>query len=77
MTIADNLDSDAQTVDAGETLSTREKIGYGLGDAGGHCISDLISGFLLFSTPTCSGLARPSSGQCFLFYAYSTPSLTL
>lgn len=51
MTIADNLDTDVQTVDAGETLSTREKIGYGLGDAGGHCISDLISGFLLFSIP--------------------------
>lgn len=48
MTIADNLDTDVQTIDAGETLSTREKIGYGLGDAGGHCISDLISGFLLF-----------------------------
>lgn len=48
MATVDNLDTNVQMVDAGETLSTREKIGYGLGDAGGHCISDLISGFLLF-----------------------------
>lgn len=66
MATVDNLDTNVQMVDAGETLSTREKIGYGLGDAGGHCISDLISGFLLFSTPMCSASARPSSGQCSL-----------
>lgn len=76
MTIADNTDSDAQTVDAGETLSTREKIGYGLGDAGGHCISDLISGFYFFYTDV-FGLSPAIVGAMFLFYAYSTPSLTL
>lgn len=57
MATADNLDTDVRIVDAGETLSTGEKIGYGLGDAGGHCISDLISGFLLFFYTDVFGLS--------------------
>ena len=65
MTIADNLDTDVQTVDAGETLSTREKIGYGLGDAGGHCISDLISDFLLFFYTDVFGLSPAIVGAMF------------
>ncbi|QMA46517.1 MFS transporter [Citrobacter freundii] len=73
MTIADNLDSDAQTVDAGETLSTREKIGY----AGGHCISDLISGFLLFFYTDVFGLSPAIVGAMFfvlrIFDAVSDP----
>lgn len=77
MTIADNLDTDVQTVDAGETLSTREKIGYGLGDAGGHCISDLISGFLLFFYTDVFGLSPAIVGAMFftlrIFDAVSDP----
>lgn len=77
MTIADNLETDAQTVDAGETLSTREKIGYGLGDAGGHCISDLISGFLLFFYTDVFGLSPAIVGAMFfvlrIFDAVSDP----
>ncbi len=77
MTIADNLDTDVQTVDAGETLSTREKIGYGLGDAGGHCISDLISGFLLFFYTDVFGLSPAIVGAMFftlrIFDAISDP----
>lgn len=77
MTIADNLNTDVQTVDAGETLSTREKIGYGLGDAGGHCISDLISGFLLFFYTDVFGLSPAIVGAMFftlrIFDAISDP----
>lgn len=77
MTIADNLDTDVQTIDAGETLSTREKIGYGLGDAGGHCISDLISGFLLFFYTDVFGLSPAIVGAMFfvlrIFDAVSDP----
>ena len=77
MTIADNLDTDVQTVDAGETLSTREKIGYGLGDAGGPCISDLISGFLLFFYTDVFGLSPAIVGAMFftlrIFDAVSDP----
>lgn len=77
MTLADNLDTDVQTVDAGETLSTREKIGYGLGDAGGHCISDLISGFLLFFYTDVFGLSPAIVGAMFftlrIFDAVSDP----
>ena len=65
MATVDNLDSDVQHVDAGETLSTREKIGYGLGDAGGHCISDLISGFLLFFYTDVYGLSPAIVGAMF------------
>ncbi|HIH5002922.1 MFS transporter [Klebsiella oxytoca] len=64
-------------VDAGETLSTREKIGYGLGDAGGHCISDLISGFLLFFYTDVFGLSPAIVGAMFftlrIFDAISDP----
>ncbi len=35
-----------------DALSVREKIGYGLGDAGGTVITCLIMNFLTFSTPT-------------------------
>ena len=77
MTIADNLDTDVQTINAGETLSTREKIGYGLGDAGGHCISDLISGFLLFFYTDVFGLSPAIVGAMFfvlrIFDAVSDP----
>ena len=65
MATADNLDTDVQIVDADETLSTREKIGYGLGDAGGHCISDLISGFLLFFYTDVFGLSPAIVGAMF------------
>ncbi|BBQ82939.1 TPA: MFS transporter [Kluyvera ascorbata] len=77
MTVADNLNTDVQNVDAGETLSTREKIGYGLGDAGGHCISDLISGFLLFFYTDIFGLSPAIVGAMFfvlrIFDAVSDP----
>lgn len=77
MTVADNLNTDVQNVDAGETLSTREKIGYGLGDAGGHCISDLISGFLLFFYTDVFGLSPAIVGAMFfvlrIFDAVSDP----
>lgn len=35
-----------------DALSVREKIGYGLGDAGGTVITCLIMNFLTFSTQT-------------------------
>ena len=66
MAITEGLDTDVQRVDAGETLSTREKIGYGRGDAGGHCISDLISGFLLFFYTDIFGLSPAIVGAMFL-----------
>ncbi|WP_253383124.1 MFS transporter [unidentified bacterial endosymbiont] len=78
MATVDFPESDVQsTADAGETLSTREKIGYGLGDAGGHCISDLISGFLLFFYTDVFGLSPAIVGAMFLilriFDAISDP----
>ena len=77
MTTAHDLDTEMQIVDANETLSTREKIGYGLGDAGGHCISDLISGFLLFFYTDIFGLSPAIVGAMFLilriFDAISDP----
>ncbi|MBG0669035.1 MFS transporter [Enterobacter roggenkampii] len=78
MATVDDLDSDVpRAVDAGETLSTREKIGYGLGDAGGHCISDLISGFLLFFYTDVFGLSPAIVGAMFfvlrIFDAVSDP----
>lgn len=78
MATVDDLDSDVpRAVDAGETLSTREKIGYGLGDAGGHCISDLISGFLLFFYTDVFGLSPAIVGAMFfvlrIFDAASDP----
>ena len=78
MATVDDLDSDVpRAVDAGETLSTREKIGYGLGDAGGHCISDLISGFLLFFYTDVFGLSPATVGAMFfvlrIFDAVSDP----
>ncbi|QMR74499.1 MFS transporter [Enterobacter sp. RHBSTW-00175] len=78
MATVDDLDSDVPSVvDAGETLSTREKIGYGLGDAGGHCISDLISGFLLFFYTDVFGLSPAIVGAMFfvlrIFDAISDP----
>lgn len=39
---------------AGQTLSVREKIGYGLGDAGGTVITCLIMNFLTFFIPMSS-----------------------
>lgn len=78
MATVDDLGSDVpRAVDAGETLSTREKIGYGLGDAGGHCISDLISGFLLFFYTDVFGLSPAIVGAMFfvlrIFDAVSDP----
>jgi len=52
--------------DASDDISTREKIGYGLGDAGGHCISDLISGFLLFFYTDVFGLSPAIVGVMFI-----------
>lgn len=77
MTTIDGLRDEAQPSDASETLSTREKIGYGLGDAGGHCISDLISGFLLFFYTDIFGLSPAIVGAMFIilrvFDAISDP----
>lgn len=57
---------DVAVVDASDDISTREKIGYGLGDAGGHCISDLISGFLLFFYTDIFGLSPAIVGVMFI-----------
>ncbi|MEG1213143.1 MAG: MFS transporter [Leclercia sp.] len=57
---------DVAIADASEDISTREKIGYGLGDAGGHCISDLISGFLLFFYTDIFGLSPAIVGVMFI-----------
>lgn len=77
MATADSLDGEVQSVDSEERLSTREKIGYGLGDAGGHCISDLISGFLLFFYTDVFGLSPAIVGAMFfilrIFDAISDP----
>ncbi|HDX4048502.1 TPA: MFS transporter [Enterobacter soli] len=52
-------------------------MGYGLGDAGGHCISDLISGFLLFFYTDVFGLSPAIVGAMFfvlrIFDAVSDP----
>ena len=57
---------DVAVVDASDDISSREKIGYGLGDAGGHCISDLISGFLLFFYTDIFGLSPAIVGVMFI-----------
>lgn len=57
---------DVAVADASDDISTREKIGYGLGDAGGHCISDLISGFLLFFYTDIFGLSPAIVGVMFI-----------
>ncbi len=43
-----------------ERLSVREKIGYGLGDAGGTVITCLIMNFLTFFYTGIFGLRRPA-----------------
>ncbi|MCU6670991.1 MFS transporter [Enterobacteriaceae bacterium H4N4] len=57
---------DVAVADASDDISTREKIGYGLGDAGGHCISDLISGFLLFFYTDIFGISPAIVGVMFI-----------
>jgi len=57
---------DVAVAEASDDISTREKIGYGLGDAGGHCISDLISGFLLFFYTDIFGLSPAIVGVMFI-----------
>ncbi|HBZ9864531.1 TPA: MFS transporter [Salmonella enterica subsp. houtenae] len=62
---------------AGQTLSVREKIGYGLGDAGGTVISCLIMNFLTFFYTDVFGLTPALVGTLFIalrvFDAISDP----
>jgi Na+/melibiose symporter-like transporter len=48
-TLISNTDSAQKALD--DKLSVREKIGYGLGDAGGTVITCLIMNFLTFFIP--------------------------
>ena len=51
-----------------DALSVREKIGYGLGDAGGTVITCLIMNFLTFFYTDVFGLTpAPGSSACCLF----------
>lgn len=62
---------------AGQTLSVREKIGYGLGDAGGTVITCLIMNFLTFFYTDVFGLTPTLVGTLFIalrvFDAISDP----
>ncbi|EOF5836555.1 MFS transporter [Salmonella enterica] len=62
---------------AGQTLSVREKIGYGLGDAGGTIITCLIMNFLTFFYTDVFGLTPALVGTLFIalrvFDAISDP----
>lgn len=62
---------------AGQTLSVREKIGYGLGDAGGTVITCLIMNFLTFFYTDVFGLTPALVGTLFIalrvFDAISDP----
>ncbi|EIL6410354.1 MFS transporter [Salmonella enterica] len=62
---------------AGHTLSVREKIGYGLGDAGGTVITCLIMNFLTFFYTDVFGLTPALVGTLFIalrvFDAISDP----
>ncbi|MFY9997305.1 MAG: MFS transporter [Leclercia sp.] len=66
MTSTPITSEDVAVAEASDDISTREKIGYGLGDAGGHCISDLISGFLLFFYTDIFGLSPAIVGVMFI-----------
>ena len=48
-----------------DALSVREKIGYGLGDAGGTVITCLIMNFLTFFTTHVFGLTLTHVGPLF------------
>jgi len=49
-----------------DTLSVREKIGYGLGDAGGTVITCLIMNFLTFFYTDIFGLTPALVGTLFI-----------
>ena len=63
--------------DASDALSLREKIGYGLGDAGGTVITCLIMNFLTFFYTDVFGLTPALVGTLFMalrvFDAVSDP----
>lgn len=52
--------------EASDTLSLREKIGYGLGDAGGTVITCLIMNFLTFFYTDVFGLTPALVGTLFM-----------
>ncbi|MFC0268747.1 MFS transporter [Kushneria aurantia] len=55
-----------RAVDSGDHLSIREKIGYGLGDAGGTIITALIGSFLTYFYTDVFGIAPAIVGTIFL-----------
>lgn len=59
-----------------DALSVREKIGYGLGDAGGTVITCLIMNFLTFFYTDVFGLTPRWSARCLLHCACLMPSPT-
>lgn len=59
-----------------DALSVREKIGYGLGDAGGTVITCLIMNFLTFFYTDVFGLTPAWLARCLLHCACLMPSPT-
>lgn len=59
-----------------QQLSIREKIGYGLGDAGGTVITCLIMNFLTFFYTDTFGLTPHLSARYLSLYASSMPCQT-
>ena len=57
---------------ADDRLSVREKIGYGLGDAGGTVITCLIMNFLTFFYTDVFGLTPALVGTLFIALGYLT-----
>lgn len=74
-TLISNTDSAQKALD--DKLSVREKIGYGLGDAGGTVITCLIMNFLTFFYTDIFGLTPALVGTLFMalrvFDAISDP----
>ncbi|ANI83123.1 MFS transporter [Kosakonia oryzae] len=77
MTASPITQSELTQQDASEALSLREKIGYGLGDAGGTVITCLITNFLTFFYTDVFGLTPALVGTLFMalrvFDAVSDP----
>ena len=65
-TLISNTDSAQKALD--DKLSVREKIGYGLGDAGGTVITCLIMNFLTFFYTDIFGLTPALVGTLFMAF---------
>lgn len=73
MTSTPITDADAAKQKVDDRLSVREKMGYGLGDAGGTVITCLIMNFLTFSIPMYLVSPLRWWARCLLPFACLTP----